>query len=63
MVFQDGEFCRKASDKPMLFDGWGYVPIDSNLNAAEPTASSSLESGGNDKQAVPERLQIHEVLL
>lgn len=35
MIFQDGELRRVASGKPMLFDGWAYVPIELNSDAAE----------------------------
>jgi hypothetical protein len=28
MIFQDGEFRRNADSKPMVFDGWDYVPIE-----------------------------------
>ncbi|WP_165363659.1 hypothetical protein [Sphingobium cupriresistens] len=28
MVFQDGELRRVDNSKPMLFDGWDYVPME-----------------------------------
>jgi hypothetical protein len=28
MIFQDGELRRVDNSKPMLFDGWAYVPME-----------------------------------
>lgn len=28
MIFQDGELRPLESNKPMLFDGWAYVPME-----------------------------------
>lgn len=44
MIFQDGELRRAASSKPMLFDGWAYVPIELNSDAAEERAVMERET-------------------
>ena len=41
MIFQDGELRRIVSSKPMLFDGWAYVPIE--LVPYVPETPSILE--------------------
>lgn len=41
MIFQDGELRRIESNRPMLFDGWAYVPIE--LNSATATAHIVLK--------------------
>jgi len=41
MIFQDGELRRIVSSKPMLFDGWAYVPIE--LVPDVPETPSILE--------------------
>lgn len=43
MIFQDGELRRAASSKPMLFDGWAYVPIELNSDIAEERAVMGRE--------------------
>ena len=35
MVFQDGELRQIENSKPMLFDGWAYVPIELKSDAVE----------------------------
>lgn len=49
MVFQDGELRQVENNKPMLFDGWAYVPMEPSSPAVEahliadeaPAASAS----------------------
>lgn len=35
MVFQDGELRQIENSKPMLFDGWAYVPMETKSDAIE----------------------------
>jgi len=35
MIFQDGELRPLESNKPMLFDGWTYVPMEPKSAAVE----------------------------
>lgn len=43
MIFENGELRRVVNSKPMLFDGWGYVPIELDP-AADDTRNSPTES-------------------
>jgi len=66
MIFQDGEFRQFASDEPMLFDGWGYVPVETTVSAGSLSkrgASSNPENAAGNKQGSPDRLHLHQVLL
>ena len=66
MVFRDGEFRRTASNKPMLFDGWGYVPVESAVGAesfSKQGASANPENVENNKQATPDRIELHQIML
>ena len=65
MIFRDGEFRRATSNKPMLFDGWGYVPVESTFgDPACPERAAPSSSGGpeNEKQVAPERIKLHQVM-
>lgn len=35
MIFQDGELRQVESNRPMLFDGWAYVPMESKSVTVE----------------------------
>lgn len=35
MIFQDGELRPLENNKPMLFDGWTYVPMEPKSAAVE----------------------------
>ncbi len=35
MIFQDGELRQVENSKPMLFDGWAYVPMEPRSAAVE----------------------------
>jgi len=35
MIFQDGELRPLENNKPMLFDGWAYVPMEPKSAAVE----------------------------
>lgn len=48
MIFQDGELRRVDNSKPMLFDGWAYVPIEpvptiSNVQALAEGEPASIK--------------------
>lgn len=66
MIFRDGEFRRAASNKPMLFDGWGYIPVESTSGdqaCAERAAPSGSNDPTNEKHVAPERIKLHQVIL
>lgn len=66
MIFRDGEFRRTASDKPMLFDGWGYVPVESPAGTgmfSKQGASWRSENTENNEQRSPDRIKIHQVIV
>ncbi|EQB30884.1 MULTISPECIES: hypothetical protein [Sphingomonadales] len=55
MIFQDGELRRVDNSKPMLFDGWAYVPMEL---ASTPVNVLTLEEGESapmkqDKPPIP----------
>lgn len=56
MIFQDGELRRVESNMPMLFDGWGYVPLELKSAAAEVqlTAEHELPKDDAPTESFPE---------
>lgn len=56
MIFQDGELRQVESNMPMLFDGWGYVPMESKSAATEAqlTVEHELSKPSTPTEFFPE---------
>lgn len=48
MIFQDGELRQVENSKPMLFDGWAYVPMESKSADAEAQLIAEYEQVTRD---------------
>ena len=64
MIFQDGEFRRSADSKPMLFDGWDYVPMEPGTAAeTQLVAEETLTKRGAPSASAPVEKNQHIVRL
>lgn len=53
MIFQDGELRRVDNSKPMLFDGWAYVPMELISNPINVLALAENEPALMEQDALP----------
>lgn len=48
MIFENGELRPIASNKPMLFEGWDYIPIELDLAATDTQGVRKEEMAQSD---------------
>ncbi|WCP16220.1 hypothetical protein sphantq_04716 (plasmid) [Sphingobium sp. AntQ-1] len=53
MIFQDGELRQVENSKPMLFDGWAYVPMETRSVAVEAQLMTEHELATRDALPAP----------
>lgn len=53
MIFQDGELRQVESNRPMLFDGWAYVPMEPRFVTLEEQLIAKHDLTKRDAPSVP----------
>lgn len=53
MIFQDGELRQDGNSKPLLFDGWAYVPMETRSAVVEAQLIAEHEPLTRDAPSLP----------